>query len=156
MKCRKLLAALTCCNITEKLQDLNIRIENKSIECDLKNQLSKSCTLEEHSLTGKESVYEWCPLKSQWKVLNRREDVYLVDTWKWNWWLSFTWSVCLGGDIVLPIISSSLCKTSNRRKEKEVKYCGSFENRVLKKKKIECSTRNRSLLPGVIHFWTLI
>lgn len=40
------------------------------------------------------------------------------------------------GDIVLPNISSFLCKTSNKRREEEVKYCVSFENMVLKKKKV--------------------
>lgn len=58
MKCRRLLTALTCCNINEKLQDLNSRIQNKSIEYDLNNQLNKSCALEEHPLTVSESVYK--------------------------------------------------------------------------------------------------
>lgn len=58
MKCRRLLATLTCFIITEKLQELNSRIQNKSIECDLKNQLNKSCTLEELSLTDSESLYK--------------------------------------------------------------------------------------------------
>lgn len=52
------LTALTCCNINEKLQDLNSRIQNKSIEYDLNNQLNKSCALEEHPLTVSESVYK--------------------------------------------------------------------------------------------------
>lgn len=35
------LTTLTYCKTTENLQDLNSRIQNKCIECNLKNQLNK-------------------------------------------------------------------------------------------------------------------